>query len=541
MKLENFSLTQILRIFKSKIFLIRAAVVIPSIIFYFLLIDFYDKKLNLLDYINFRSQEFTVFSGSEGGMYFEIGRRLNVVNAKIYNQRTNGGYENPLSVLTQENSFGLVEDDIYPKDDVIRKQLNYVCPLYLERMHVLYRKDKIETLNISSSTNDSALKYLSKIKISTGPIGGGTKILASYIINELNNQIKDANKYSQSDKISLLGDSIQNISIKEGYALLQSGKIGAMFLVAGDPLDSIIDLMRTNKIGIASIDPSLTSDLNKKYQLDLRITDFKRLSNYAKSKNVIIDTTIATFGTYCYLITNNNTAPKCIKTFLENLESLEKGDTGNALPLDEFRFYKIYENSGVTSFWVILRNLLLFFASIFLSIIGLVPLSVWAISKYKHDKIVDELASLVKNIPDNRLPKSELETHEKNVALHKEGKEDEIIEYILPEIWENQIKIISLKIVPSIHELIVLRDNLMKDFADGVLTDEHYTFLMNRSDDLINKFRKALSIRLNEIVERNEKNAIDKLEKETVLRKYCTAEYLNLDEYELLKNKIKNR
>jgi len=306
-----------------------------------------------------------------------------------------------------------------------------------------------------------------------------------------------------------------------------------MFLVAGTPLKGVDTLLNSPKFGLASIEPSLTSEINRKYQLDLRITDFKRVSDRSQIYPNIEKDKIATFGTYCYLITSKETPPKDIKKFLEKLKLLET-EKGNELPLEEFKFLDIYDNSQSNSYWIIVRNFVIFIVSVFISAIGIVTFSVWGISKLQHDSHIDDLERISNDIPNNRLPEGELNKYYGYLKLNDEEK-NEISEYLQPEIKENQVSIISTKIIPSIHKLIEKRDKLTDDLSEGILTNEHYSFLMNKVDDLINKFRKSLFYRLHEIIERGNINkpAI------SILQKYCTAEYLNMDDYDNLKTKYK--
>jgi len=549
MNWKDITIKQVRKFFHGTVGKLRMGAILLSGFLYFFLIDFYDKNLNISDYICLTTDEYKIYSGRNGGMYFDVGSGVSELDKKkgwfkshffdinVKNVETNGGYENPLSVLTNDNSFGFVEDDIYSGRDFIRQQLNYVSPLYLERLHIIFkRNDTIKEISISANTDENVLRFLSNNIISTGPIGGGTKIIASYIVNELNNQIKEINKNkNEAGKIKLIGDKIVNFQISEGYYEIKKDTNGicVMFLVAGTPLKGVDTLLNSPKFGLASIEPSLTSEINRKYQLDLRITDFKRVSDRSQIYPNIEKDKIATFGTYCYLITSKETPPKDIKKFLEKLKLLET-EKGNELPLEEFKFLDIYDNSQSNSYWIIVRNFVIFIVSVFISAIGIVTFSVWGISKLQHDSHIDDLERISNDIPNNRLPEGELNKYYGYLKLNDEEK-NEISEYLQPEIKENQVSIISTKIIPSIHKLIEKRDKLTDDLSEGILTNEHYSFLMNKVDDLINKFRKSLFYRLHEIIERGNINkpAI------SILQKYCTAEYLNMDDYDNLKTKYK--
>ncbi len=550
---------QVKHFFKKRRTIKGLAIILASFLYCFL-IDFYDKSLNPFDYLRLRTEKYNFYSGTVGGMYERIGALLQEQDSikkngfnnifgdiKIINSPTNGGYQNPLSVLTDPTSyaFGLVEDDIYSKDDVVRMQLNYIAPIYLERMHILYRKADLKNdAAISKNTDDAVLKLFSGKKISTGPVGSGTKILASYIINELNNQIENLNKkIKPSESLKLIGEKIVNTRLDQAYDDLKKDSIDILFIIAGAPLKKVDSLLMettnlgTPKFGLMSIDPSLISELNKDYDLGLRITDFKRVNN---KKSIYIHNRdsdkIVTMGTYCYLITNPKTPPSDIREILEKLKSISI-DEKKDLPLDEYRFLDAYENSDDKTKQSIIRNFVLFAISVFLLSISIVTILIWGLSRHKHDNYIRELVRITLKIPRNELPEKEFHKLENYNKQGEEEQESEIKEFIVPEIKKNQLLIINLKIVPGIHELLELRNKLAQDFSEGSLTDEHYTFLMNRADEIMSKFRKSLGLRLNEIIERKGKNSSSMLE---LIRKYCTADYLSWDDFELLKKKIKS-
>lgn len=542
---------QVKKIFKGRIGKVRILAILVSCILYYIIIDFYDKKLNVFEFTRFVSKDYTLYTGTKGGKYFDIGQALDnydnnyrwkfnkfLFDINVTSEITAGGYQNALKVLTNSRSFGLVEDDIYSDNDLVRQQLNYVSPLYIERMHFLYSKEKFENkeIIISSNTDKQVLSLLAKRKIATGPIGSGTKILASYIFSELNDQIKKNNEKDTN----LIGNNLLGTSLKDVYLKLKTGEIAAMMVIAGVKIASIDSLLATGKFGLISIDPSLTSELNQKYNLNLRITDFKNISTLEAIYSKINIDKVATFGTYCYLVSNKQIPPSDVRLMLMKIKKLAEKPFKDEnhfkdLPLNEFNFLDTYENTDKYAKASIIRNLLLFLSSVIISSITILSFYVWAISKIKHDACIDQLAEIAKDVPDNLLPREEYEKYEKFMELSTEKKQEDIIGFLVPEINDDQVKIISLKIIPSIHKLIESRIYLTSSFSDGELTDEHYTFLMERIDYLVNKFRKSLGLRLNELLSRESMKNTETLH---LLRKYCTADYLTWDDYKTLKDLI---
>jgi hypothetical protein len=173
---------------------------------YTFIVDFYDPESNVILSITrrFQKKNKTFFSGSPGGFYTSIGKALhdeldkNSYSISITNEATAGGYENAIKVLATPSSFGLVQENTLRKNDFIRKHINYVTPLYMERMHILYRYDKLKNklkikkqpnIIISSKLNRDTVHFFSNARISTGPVGSSGRIIASYILNHINNNL----------------------------------------------------------------------------------------------------------------------------------------------------------------------------------------------------------------------------------------------------------------------------------------------------------------------------------------------------------------
>jgi hypothetical protein len=160
--------------------------VIPICIY---LSRFFGEELNIFQYYRIFPKEYSFFSGSVGGSYSKIAdvliarKKINAVKI-VRNEPTDGGYSNPIKVLTNENSFGFVEEDVFPKTDVIRNLITYVTPIYLERMHFLYNKDSTNISNpvLTLRTNEELLRFISNSRISVGVIGGGTNVISDGVV-----------------------------------------------------------------------------------------------------------------------------------------------------------------------------------------------------------------------------------------------------------------------------------------------------------------------------------------------------------------------
>ena len=545
---------QILIFFTGKIGFMRLASIFIPLVLYFASVDFYDEDLNVAKYIRVFPHNYAFYSGTQGGMYSEIGVQLDSAdkhrpfykkpfNISVQNEATNGGYQNPLKVLTNPNSFGLVEDEIYPQNDFVRQQLNYIAPIYLERMHFIYNREAFrdKPLFISSHTDPALLELLATNRISTGPIGGGSKILGSYMMNLLNHQIKKINETRPKlgeKALPLIGNHLSSIPINSAYQQLAHGNLDGMMLIAGCSLSEVQSLLTEKtesgsyRFALACIDPSFISELNEKYHLSLRLTDFidKSKTSFYPRENDSLMSNLSTLGTYCYLITNKETPPCDIKLMIEKLKNIQD-DTTKKSALSEMRFLDSIKTTSQNSDRSA-KNLILFVLYIAIGMFIMSGLGIWLTSKVKHDGYVERIFNVTLHIPDNKLQLSEIEKY-KNYS-----DQDEIYEFLEPSINPNQIRIISTKVVPAIHEITDLRNDISEDFSQRKLTDEHYTFLMNRCDVILAKFKKVLGLRLNEVIESKHERKYLSID---LLKKYRTAEYISMDDYERLVEKLKTK
>ncbi len=130
-------------------------------------------------------KSYVFYSGPEGGVYVNIGRILDGETSRRFgntfnNVSTSGAFENATLVAGSPASCGITQEDTLAKDDPFREKLNYITPLYMERLHILYRStdDKPEII----TNNPASLRFLREGTIYTGHYLSGTKIFASYLI-----------------------------------------------------------------------------------------------------------------------------------------------------------------------------------------------------------------------------------------------------------------------------------------------------------------------------------------------------------------------
>ena len=169
---------------------------------YIYVIQFFGQSFGLFYYHkpawipSIANTEYTIYTGTEAGIYNAIGEvaanythsgnsfvnaLFNPITLKREVEGSSGGYE---------NAFGLTQKEIY-RDNNLGDELNYISPLYLARMHIIYRRALGDTIQykISNDTDPRTLRFFANSNISLGPLNSGTHIISRYVINELNSQI----------------------------------------------------------------------------------------------------------------------------------------------------------------------------------------------------------------------------------------------------------------------------------------------------------------------------------------------------------------
>jgi TRAP-type uncharacterized transport system substrate-binding protein len=299
-------------------------IAVTCIVYYFINKTYPEFKPldNWLSYIGKKHDApYTFYSGKPGGTYYAIG---NIIQGKfkddgdsISNDSTSGGYENLMKVTVEGNAFGIMQEELIKKDDELRKNVQVIAPLFLERMHIFYRKKLFRNINsgypilLSNNIDTSILHCIahSVTNINVGPVGSGTRIISSYVLAIIDQQIKDNLK--TSSKYKLTDESLGNASVK-----MLTGKNAdapdMMFYIGSDPSDLINKILDSAKYGLLSISPSFVAVMNKEFNLNLRITDFQK--KYYKAP-------ISTFGTMAYLIASKSVPIDDVLRMLKRIDT----------------------------------------------------------------------------------------------------------------------------------------------------------------------------------------------------------------------------
>jgi TRAP-type uncharacterized transport system substrate-binding protein len=538
---------------KGVIFYSSLPIVVTWIVYFFIAETYPD--LAFYNYFKFAKTKYRFYSGSQSGSYFLIGEylsqnsRLENYKIQITNQETEAGYQNVLKVLSDVNSFGIVQGDVIRRNDIIRDEINYVSPLYLEKMHVVYRLNSArryiknpELITLSTTTSKDVLRFFANARINVGPSGGGSCILASYILSEINEQAKH-------DSISLYNQSIIYNDVKSTFMQMKDtakNSIDIAIYMGGAP-NPDIRAMCEKGYRIAQIDLSLITNLNYEYNLNLRFTNL--VGKYPYSD-------VLTFGSYAYLITQKNTPSKDIVDVLDNLISIgnhrkiDNDENPNIAPIrekiekqiEDYSFFTTYKNAKDIYLRNQMMNMLLFFA---ITAMGIVA-SIFAFKKSLSNKCKNQFFSRINDIthvkiPDNIIPMTTMDIQgyqnkdrqskdQVNAVIDINDPKNNDTKFKTPFIQDNQIPIIN-KILMGISEIFQLRNDISESYHNNRLTNSDYLFLLQRSDQIVDKLRKSLGIRLFSVL-------VDKKHVEVfdlkLIHKYFTADYLHRDDYEKL-------
>jgi len=505
---------------------------------YVFIVDFYDPESNVFSSFNFFPKKQEFFSGSPGGFYITLGTELanelekNDYDINLKNKITAGGHENAINVLVTPNSYGLVQEEIIKKSDFIRERINYIAPLYMSRMHVLYRYDKAETLventqnsefKISSNLNNKTRKFFSQATVSTGPVGSSSRIISSHLLNHINTNLSGRQE-NESKRIENNLNSVA-YSIMDGLKGLKNGDIDVVFLITGSPVESVRKALEYNgkdkdgnivDIRLMSIEPSMVSVLNRDYNLNLRMSDFKRkYTNTLKNKN------ISTLGFYTFLVSSKDVSSSDVMELVGALHNI-KGNVKNIInlpddnselfQLDEFDFFESFKSDNSKSTYTSIKKFILFLVSVVATTALVVTFLVWVISGIKQNFYFQKIYFVV----DACMPPSL-------------GVEYNNTHFPVPVVKINSTEEVS-NLVKGLNLLMEITQTLHKDYQKGGITDTHFSFLIQNTCSAKCDFREKLYRHLKIYLERGNKLSDDDIVRYFSAGFIDNAQYSNLRE-----------
>jgi len=367
----------------------------------------YDK---LTSQIGFKhNKKYSFYSGQPGGVYNTIGNWAGGIfddGDTVINVSTPGGTENAMKITIDKNSFALVQEEIINHDDQLRSNIRVVTPLYMERMHIFYRRGLFKTdnsdLQLSANSNSSVLQYISDsvININMGVVGSTTRLMASYVMALMERQI-NASPKKKSPKFNQLNEAFSESFHKMlNHTGNKDSAVDILFYLTADPTDVIKQTLDScHEYSLLSIDPSFVVLLNKEFNLNLRVADFT--NKYPSAKN------ISTFGTLTNLIASKTIRDDDIQRLLQkindsskeifcslNPDSYRSDSSAESKSLFEFGFmnvfndqYEISSNQKVKEIFIYFVSIITLFFPVFRSVLGIKY--VW--QRWCINKMIDEI------------------------------------------------------------------------------------------------------------------------------------------------------
>ena len=367
------------------------------------------------------NKKYNFYTSQPGGAYYAIGEAVNGKFSdgdSVKNCPTSGGCENALKLTIEENSFGLIQEEIITHDDQLQKNVRIVTPLLLERMHIFYRKDLLKKfgreVQLSANTDSCVLQCFSDSarNINVGPVGSGTRILASYVMALVEKQIKERLE-KKTPKFRQLNESfLSSFNKMLGYKAKTDSSVDILFYMSADPTDRIKNVLDSGKYELMSIDPSFVVLLNKEFNLGLRVADFKE--KYAETKN------ISTIATLTYLIASKTIGDDDVLKLLKKIDiskdsihhslihltkRCKNADFNYRLPLVEFGFFNAFNDEYEASMKLQSKEVIAFLLSIitlFFPVFRSVSVFKYIWKRWTINKKIDEVvANCGKTIEEN--------------------------------------------------------------------------------------------------------------------------------------------
>lgn len=498
--------------------------ILISLILYYLIADYYTPLKNVLKYWNAKDDVYTFFSGSKGGFYNKIGVELNKLNSTENDFETNnirikvldstsGGLDNAIQVLSRKKSFGLIQESTLSSSDELREQINYVSPLYMERMHIICKKSLFKNKGGSSnvgelsSKNSTLTKKLFKgSRISIGEVGSGTRVVSAYLLEILGAEPGEIHSYNQ----------------EEGLAALKEDTIDVFMVIVGAPLSNYADLLHEDsEYQLIGISPTLILEINDKFSTNYRVSNFK--SKYLHYED------INTLGSYSYLISSKDVDELINIEMLRRIayisESIKKNLELKSWKGIKFQLNEIDFHSGVDSRETdinmeMYKSIGLFVISIFISTFFAVWMLVWVFSSIKLARYFRHITRIYKNFYPQTV---DIDKDDSSVFLGH-----------LPEHGSNQIN----ELIIGIDHLRQLKTEVREDYDTGGISESHFRNLLTSTQLALEEFRSALTRAIINDVKQNNNN--DRYLTEKTISNFFASSFLDKDQYQMLLDIVKS-
>lgn len=365
-------------------------------------------------------KELTIASGLKDGKYHKLAllykEILQKENVKVNIITSEGSVENIKLLDENKAQLAFVQNGIIENHQ--NKNIQSLASIYYEPLWVFYKNN--------SYTIDYIIELTSK-KISIGKEGSGTKNLASKILS--------------SNNITTENSQIFNFSNNEAKNKLLSGKIDAMFLVAGYDSKIVKELLENPSINILNI--------KRAHAYSQKYTFLETLNLYEGTIDLyknLPDSDIKLLATTATLVANEHLPEELTRLILKKIKEIHKEknlfskdsqfpNTQNlTLQLnEEAQRYFTYGDSfleKIFPYWIAsnidrLKILLIPLLTLLIPLFkGLLPLYKWSIRSkiYKWYKQLKQIESQVDEISKKQIDEKIEELEELRKEIYKETK-----------------------------------------------------------------------------------------------------------------------
>lgn len=435
--------------------------------FYYVVIEFYEPSKNFISLLSGAKKSFNFYTGSPGGYYIEIGKELssyfkNNGDIELNNNPTSGGLDNVVKVISKGNAFGLVQESTLGPNDMLRNYVDYVTPLYMERLHILYRKEEKNNAFPLTANKDNLTEIIGNKRVSIGPVGSGTRIISTYLMDISDQEPAVTHSYNA----------------RTGLEKLINNDIDILFNITGAPMPEIYDVLSKNpEIGLLGVSPTLVQKINEEFGTNYRLSNFK--------EKYPLDTDISTIGSYAYLIKSKDVSNQSALSLLKGLsitsnEIKKKMGFNNlkgnySFPLNEIDYLSGIKSNHDDSNIQMIKSLLLFLVATFTSSFLALWVLIWVSSSFKLSRYYRELALLYQRSFGFRV----------KLDFEKD---------ILPVPIQPESRIHRIRTVcEGMESLFKLFKRVRNDYETGGISESHFKDLNRSFKESLNDHRTALT------------------------------------------------
>jgi TRAP-type uncharacterized transport system substrate-binding protein len=528
-----------------------------------------------------RKQAYIFCGGPEGGFYMKLARLVEREAPKSLRLKaavTTGSLDNGRKVANSERSLGIVQADTYAHEPGLAESAQIICPLYMGRMHILYDAQAFErsareswslaadetsrrALAIHARASNAwdeakeepvfpALKprlrqtldpfsrrFLAHARMSAGPVGSGTRVLASYLLDlaGIGNERNEALDFTEAlNRLSAAPDDPGSLAV-------------AMVFAA--PLDIVKETLESSggRIRLLGIDSALTAKLSRDYGVAFQPTDF--------GDSYIVETEgggrqnlaagVATIGTHSLLIASKDVPEDAIAAALKIIDENRSDPTlTRSVPSpiaseDDMiaGARRDYEERAASRRIKIVSGALVFAGYWLAATLVGFGVVAWAFSTILYAKYMQRIAGLYQKYkPVREIP----EDSDAGPAIAKTLREAGVP---VLEFGEERARRRSLNCTENLREIIALEQNAREDCAKGNLIIRHEELILANLAEARQRTLRLLSEQVYWALAWK-KSALDKAgpkardECRKALANLCAAGYLSIDECELLAGQL---